>query len=51
MYDPDVMFSLACDLQTCVAFTSPLSWPHGMVKCPLGAHFRFSAEVIGHLFA
>ncbi len=33
-----------------VPFTTPLPWPHGIVKCPLDAHFRISPEVVRHLY-
>ncbi len=44
------MLSLSCVLPvvTLLSFTNPPLWPHGIVKCPLGVHFRNSPEVIGH---
>ncbi len=31
------------------AIINPLPWPHGIVKCPLDAHFTIPAEVVGHV--
>lgn len=48
------VFSInVCDSIFCVIslpFTTPLPWPHGIVKCPLNAHCRILSDVLGHPF-
>jgi len=36
------------ELRHFTAFINPLLWPHGTVKCPSYAHFRFSQEEVGY---
>jgi len=38
--------SVSCDAP--LPFLNPLLGPHGIVKCPLDAHFRISLEVVHH---
>lgn len=51
-YYNDAMLSLTVTYDSCITsmpFTNPLQCPHGIVKCPLDAHFRTLLEVVNYL--
>jgi len=47
-YIHHVVIILCPTVPVSVPFRNPLPWPYGIVKYPSYAHFRLSAEVVGH---
>jgi len=45
-----IMWSLSVSCIASLPFANPLQWPHGIVQCPLDAHFRILLKVVIRVF-